>query len=244
MPISTIDGSVSASVSVRLWGRYALFKNPIGRADPVTYPVPTPGAIRGAVEAIYRKPEIYYTVERVAVIKRGEPMVMKINEVTKAPRLDDALKGMIKTVRCGAGHDDYTQRTMTILCDVEYVATLAIRPTERGLAGWTESPGALVRKHQDIFSRKARGSNIERDQPYFGRREFVAWYEPVDDPLTTQASDWTEEFGLMLYDQWHPQSRRSGEPVEIDPVFFHASIEKGVIPCSPDEVQLFRVKGA
>ena len=141
MSTSTSNLSVSAAISVRLWGHYALFKNPIGRADPVTYPVPTPGAIRGAVEAIYRKPEMYYTVERIAVIKRGEPMVMRINEVTKAPRLDDALKGTFTTVRCGAGHDDYTQRTMIILCDVEYVATLAVRPTERGLAGWTESPG-------------------------------------------------------------------------------------------------------
>ena len=69
MSTSTKDFSVSAPVSVRLWGHYALFKNPIGRADPVTYPVPTPGAIRGAVEAIYRKPEMYYTVERIAAIR-------------------------------------------------------------------------------------------------------------------------------------------------------------------------------
>ena len=196
------------------------------------------------MEAIYRKPEMYYTVERIAVIKRGEPMVMRINEVTKAPRLDDALKGTFTTVRCGAGHDDYTQRTMIILCDVEYVATLAVRPTERGLAGWTESPGALVRKHQDMFRRKARSANVERDQPYFGRREFVAWHEPVDDTQHAQPVDWTEDFGLMLYDQWHPESRRRGEPVEIDPVFYNAAIEKGVIRCSPDEVQLFRMKGA
>jgi CRISPR-associated protein Cas5d len=244
MAAATIECGVSAVVSVRLWGHYALFKNPIGRADPVTYPVPTPGVIRGAVEAIYRKPEMYYTVERIAVIKRGEPMVMKINEVTKAPRLDDVLKGIIRTVRCGAGHDDYTQRTMTILCDVEYVATLTIRPTERGLTDWTEPPGALVRKHQEIFRRKARSSNIERDQPYFGRREFIAWFEPVDDSARVQPLDWTEDFGLMLYDQWHPDSRRGGEPVGIDPVFYDARVERGVIDCSPDRVQLFRVKGA
>jgi hypothetical protein len=154
------------------------------------------------------------------------------------------MKGVLTTVRCGAGHGDYTQRTMTVLCDVEYIATLAVRPTDRGLSGWSGTPGALVRKHQDIFIRKARGSNIERDQPYFGRREFVAWYEPVEDPSKVQRLDWSEDFGFMLYDQWHPESRRRGEPAEVDPVFYNARIEKGLIRCNPAEVQLFRVKGA
>jgi hypothetical protein len=105
-------------------------------------------------------------------------------------------------------------------------------------------PRLVVRKHQAIFSRKARSANIERDQPYFGRREFVAWYAPVDDATESQPLNWTEEFGLMLYDQWHPDSRRSGESVETDPVFYNAAIERGVVHCSPDHVQLFRVKGA
>ena len=43
-------------VSVKVWGDYACFSRPEFKVERVSYPIITPSAARGVLEAIYWKP--------------------------------------------------------------------------------------------------------------------------------------------------------------------------------------------
>ena len=50
--------SGSPPLAVKLWGDFACFTRPEMKVERVSYPVMTPSAARGALEAIFWKPEI------------------------------------------------------------------------------------------------------------------------------------------------------------------------------------------
>ncbi len=55
-------------IKLEVWGEYALFKKPESGADFVSYEVMTPPAARGIIEAIYWKPAIRYTIDKIYVL--------------------------------------------------------------------------------------------------------------------------------------------------------------------------------
>ncbi len=59
------------SISFKLWGRYALFTDPITKVggEKCSYQVPTYEAIKGVLKSIYWKPTIVWHVDKVRVIK-------------------------------------------------------------------------------------------------------------------------------------------------------------------------------
>ena len=59
------------AIEFRLWGRRALFSDPITRVggEKYTYPVPTYQALKGVVESIYWKPTIVWHIDKVRVMK-------------------------------------------------------------------------------------------------------------------------------------------------------------------------------
>ena len=58
------------SISFRLWGRYALFTDPITKVggEKCSYHLPTYEALKGVLKSIYWKPTITWYVDRVRVI--------------------------------------------------------------------------------------------------------------------------------------------------------------------------------
>ena len=58
------------AIEFRLWGRRALFSDPITRVggEKYTYPVPTYQALKGVVESIYWKPTIIWHIDKVRVM--------------------------------------------------------------------------------------------------------------------------------------------------------------------------------
>lgn len=58
------------SVEFRVWGRYALFSDPICRmgGEKLTYPIPTYQALKGITESIYFKPSIMWIIDSVRII--------------------------------------------------------------------------------------------------------------------------------------------------------------------------------
>ena len=58
------------AIEFRLWGRRALFSDPITRVggEKYTYPVPTYQALKGIVESIYWKPTIIWYIDKVRVM--------------------------------------------------------------------------------------------------------------------------------------------------------------------------------
>ena len=56
-------------LEVRVWGDLACFTRPEMKVERVSYPVMTPSAARGVLEAIFWKPEFDWEVEEIAVLK-------------------------------------------------------------------------------------------------------------------------------------------------------------------------------
>lgn len=58
-------------INFRLWGRYALFTDPITKVggEKCSYQVPTYEAIKGVLKSIYWKPTIIWHVDKVRVMK-------------------------------------------------------------------------------------------------------------------------------------------------------------------------------
>lgn len=58
------------SINLRLWGRYALFTDPITRigGEKCTYQIPTYEAIKGVLKSVYWKPTLVWHIDKVRVI--------------------------------------------------------------------------------------------------------------------------------------------------------------------------------
>lgn len=206
-------------ITLRAWGDFACFTRPEMKVERVSYPVMTPSAARGILEAVFWEPQMFYLVDSIRVIKRGRWVSFRRNEVTKVISLDSAktwMKEPEKTtpIQAGGGADDGTQRNMLALQDVEYlisaevrVTTLANRPEDR-----------LEKYLGEIERRASSGKCFHR--PGLGMREFAAdfeWEDDADTALHRRANElrqsvgqFNEDLGLMLYDVFDHRERADG----------------------------------
>ena len=198
-------------VSVRVWGDFACFTRPEMKVERVSYPVMTPSAARGILEAIFWEPQMHYWIDAVRVVKKGGWMSFRRNEVTAKLSLDSAQTWMkapekVSPIQAGGGAADGTQRNMLALRDVEYIITAQVFLTELG-----EKAGQNTRKYvEEIKRRAAQGKCFHR--PALGMREFAADFDHEPDPQAAlerraaeQGKNWRtlwpdEDLGLMLYD--------------------------------------------
>lgn len=60
------------SIEFRLWGRYALFTDPLTRigGEKCSYHIPTYEALKGVAKSIYWKPTLIWVIDEVRVMKR------------------------------------------------------------------------------------------------------------------------------------------------------------------------------
>ena len=108
--------------------------------------------------------------------------------------------------------------------DVEYVIEAHFEMTAQ--ANPTDNPG----KFKDIIMRRLRRGECYH-QPYFGCREFpanVALYE--EDEVDTAYPGERKDLGYMLYDMDY------SDPKEIQPMFFRAVLEDGILDLRDCEV--------
>ncbi len=229
-------------VTIRVWGDYACFTRPEMKVERVSYPIMTPSAARGVLEAIFWEPQMCYIVDRIAVVKKGRWFSFRRNEVSAVISIDSAKSWMrgktpVKFIEAGGGSSDAAQRNMLALADVEYLITAEVRLTKRA-----KPPGDNLGKYLDeIRKRASRGKCFHR--PALGCREFSAdfdWMEP-DAIQSCKLANWPEEdLGLMLYDVFDPEHREvaSDDDPHVRPgaVFFRAAIANAVLDCHPDRV--------
>jgi len=215
---------------------------PEHKAERVSYPLLTPSAARGILEAIFYEPEMYYLVDEIAVLKPIQWLSFRRNEVKKIIAIDRVAKAMsepssFEPIHAGGGAEDATQRGMLALANVEYLISAEIRLTERA-----KPPSDSLEKYRGLFVHRAsKGKCFHR--PYLGCREFAADFEFVPDPSTIPIREelWREEnLGLMLYDVFDPRLRSKGVNVRAEPVFFNARVRGARLDCHPDRVQLVR----
>ena len=121
-------------VTLRVWGDFACFTRPEMKVERVSYPVITPSAARGVLEAVFWEPQMYYLVDSVRVVKKGRWVSFRRNEVTKVISLDSVKTWMhspekTSPIQAGGGAADGTQRNMLALQDVEYLISAEVRVT-------------------------------------------------------------------------------------------------------------------
>ena len=188
------------------YGKFALFTRPESKVERLTYPVPTPSAIRGLLAAIYSKPvEFYWQVNRIEVLNDIQFISLKLNEVKykagKKPILVE---------------DTRTQRNSTFLRDVRYriYASIKKRPGFDGTLGQLyEQAQRRIKQGKCYF------------QPCFGTRECTAYFEEID--MTRKPIDESLDVGIMLYDVYDLNDFSIGPKPSVS--VYEAKMINGVI---------------
>src|ERR1035437_4596641 len=80
--------SGSPTLQVKVWGDLACFTRPEMKVERVSYPVMTPSAARGILEAIFWKPEFEWRIREILVLKPIRHFSILRNEInTKQSKL-------------------------------------------------------------------------------------------------------------------------------------------------------------
>lgn len=192
---------------------YACFTRPEMKVERVSYPVMTPSAARGVLEATFWKPEFSWRVEEIVVLNPIRYISIMRNEVNSRAS-DRSARGWAKNGGGFVASEDRAQRNTLALRDVAYIirANISLKP------GVTDDAA----KYRDMFRRRVdRGQCFA--QPYLGCREFTAAFGPVaGDEIAESGS---MEIGRMLYDL----DFAHGSTGRAVPRFFNASLEHGVM---------------
>ena len=203
----------SPPLEIKIWGDFACFTRPEMKVERVSYPVITPSAARGALEAIFWKPEFTWMIEEIWVLKPIRYFSIMRNEVTSR-----ASKSSADTWKKNGGGfyavGDRTQRHTLGLRDVGYI----IKAQQVLREGVDDDPA----KYRDQFRRRVTNGQCFAT-PYLGCREFSASFGEVanhDVPL-----DIDVDIGSMLLDLEYADDR-SGRGV---PMFFDARLQGGVL---------------
>lgn len=210
------------SVSVEVWGDYALFSRPEMKVERVSYDVMTPSAARGLLESIYWHPGMKWKVDRIRVCAPIRFTNIRRNEVKD---IVSASKARTVMERGGemylATPDSIQQRAAMVLRDVHYVIDAHFDMTMR--ASVTDNPG----KFQDIMRRRVEKGQFYH-QPCFGAREFPAHFRPCTElPSCPEELKGEKDLGWMLLDLDYSDKEN------ITPRFFRAVLKDGVLDVPP-----------
>lgn len=208
-------------VAVRVWGELACFTRPELGVERVSYPMMTPTAAAGVLDAIFWKPEFRWRVVAIDALRPVRWLQVRRNEITA--------RQTFNTARSWADGDDpgydaatgRTQRATLLLAQVAYViyAHAEVR------TGVDEHPA----KFRDQLRRRVtRGQYHEH--PYLGCREFSCDFadpDPAELPVA-----WDEHLGPMLHSVYGgPDDPR--EPGKASPIFFDAHMAGGRLTVPP-----------
>ena len=224
-------------ITLRVWGDFACFTRPEMKVERVSYPIMTPSAARGILEAVFWEPQMFYLIDSIRVVKRGRWVSFRRNEVNDVISLTNAKQWMespenVKFIQADdSGRKEAVldsdrnvidpkrpavraQRNMLALQDVEYLITAEVCTTPLA-----NRPEDKLEKYLSEIERRARqGKCFHR--PGLGMREFAADFEWEPDAVVAHArrtaelgriaEPFNEDLGLMLYDVFDHQERAHG----------------------------------
>ena len=211
------------SVSLEVWGDYALFARPEMKTERVSYDVITPSAARGILDAILWHPGMKWRVERIQVcspirftnIRRNEvSQTISARNVRAAMGKDPAALDRLYLVTS----DCIQQRAAMILRDVHYVIDAHFDMTDKA------APSDNKAKFREMARKRiAKGQCYHA--PYFGTREFPVrkFQECAERPPCPDELKGEKDLGWMLLDM------DFSNPQDIQPKFFRAVMRDGVI---------------
>ena len=221
---------------VKVGGEFACFSRPEFKVERVSYDVITPSAARGLLEAIFWRPEFRYEIREVQVLRPIRTIAIMRNEISERQK---DIPIIIENTR--------QQRTSLILKDVEYLIEADIVLQEH-----VTDP---VMKYTAQFNRRVnRGQCFQT--PYFGTREFAAWFEPISGNERSISDN--RELGTMLFEiafvadearkelQYVRHSDAGSNVVQgyTEALFFQAKLERGIMKVPHSKyMELYRKEG-
>ena len=210
------------SISVEVWGDYALFSRPELKVERVSYDVMTPSAARGLLESIFWHPGLRWQIDRIHVCSPIRFTNIRRNEVkdTVSARKMQALMEKGGELYL-ATPDSIQQRAAMVLRDVHYVIDAHFDMTMR--ASPTDNPG----KFQEMMRRREEKGQFYQE-PCFGVREFPANFRPRTElPPCPEELKGEKDLGWMLLDMDYSDKEN------ITPRFFRAILRDGVLEVPP-----------
>jgi len=217
---------------LRVWGELACFSRPELKVERFSYPLITPSAARGIFDAIYCKPaEFRWQVIKIELLKEPSYIALRRNEVKEKVNVN-AVEDWMAAKRdpipifadgdrdlLGTDEKGRTQRQTMALKDVEYRLHAKAIP-------WPGFEDHLPGFEAQFRRRAQNGKCVY--QPYFGCREFPAYFELVDPVAAPSPVDWTQDLGLVLYDVFdlsRPGRFHDSPAISL----FHAIVRRGVL---------------
>ena len=201
-------------IILEVWGDFACFSQPAGKVERLTYPVPTPSAVRGILSSIYSKPkEFYWQVNRIEVLNPIRYISFKRNEV----------KSKVKEKPIFTD-DDRTQRQTVALRDVRYRFAASICPRK-------EFPGTEAQLYEQALRRIRCGKTFM--QPSLGLREFVAYFQEGDAESERKPIPLDMDLGLMVYDIFDLHDYGIYKKVQPRLSLYHCVMKQGIIYVPP-----------
>ncbi|MBL1277296.1 MAG: type I-C CRISPR-associated protein Cas5 [Ectothiorhodospiraceae bacterium] len=193
------------SISFKVYGRYALFTDPITKigGEKFSYHLPTYEAIKGVLKSIYWKPSFIWYVDKVRVMKP----------------LRTQTKGTKPLVWSGGN----SLAIYTFLHDVEYQVEAHFE--------WNEHRPELAKDHIDGKHFAIAKRSIERggrQDIFLGTRDCQSYVEACEFGEGQGAYDDIEElgFGLMFHGFDYPDETGKNE---LHSRFWDATMKKGIL---------------
>jgi CRISPR-associated protein Cas5d len=224
---------------MEVWGDLACFTRPEFKVERFSYPVITPSAARGIFDAIYSKPnkdprkaEFRWQITKIEILSLPAYIALRRNEV-KEKVSERNISSCIKSGKIpepiwadgtrdllGSDAKGRTQRQTMALKRVRYRLHGEIRP-------WPGFENRIQGLEAQFQRRASNGKCIY--QPYFGCREFPAYFELADNQTSDKKpADMNVDLGLMLYDVF--DLSRPGNCMDIQRIsLFRANVINGVL---------------
>lgn len=234
--------------TIEVWGEFACFSRPEMKVERFSYPVITPSAARGIFDAIYCRPrEFRWQVKRIEMLKPPAYIALRRNEVKEKVSVNAVakwMKGKLPPVPIFADVDQSfwgsdvrgrTQRQTMALKNVGYRLHAQIRP-------WPEFASRLPALEAQFRRRASQGKCFH--QPYFGCREFPAYFRLVENDASSPSPISQDiDVGLMLYDVFN-LSRPGGARDDPAVSLFRAVVCGGVLDVPDyDSPEVLKVEG-
>ncbi len=232
--------------TLEVWGDLACFTRPEMKIERFSYPVITPSAARGIFDAIYwdgkreqhgkeslMRPYFHWQITRIEILELPRYIALRRNEVKDKVPADRTIKAWMegrelpvpiwadgRQEELGTDQKGRTQRQTMALRNVRYRLTAKIVP----------KPGNDWGKLNACFQRRARAGKCFQ-QPYFGCREFPAFFEYIEDAdaSAAKAAPFDQHLGWMLYDVFDLRNEVVHNRNEPFITLFDATVRGGVL---------------
>ncbi len=237
MPKTNIANHVHV---VEVWGDFACISRPELKVERWSYPCLTPSAARGIFDAIYFKPQFYWQVDNIELLREPAYIALRRNEVKDKVSVPAVLKWMqAKADPQPIWADADKAYTGTDTAGRTQRQTMAIRnPRYRLHAHIVPRAGCEDHRqsYDEQFTRRAVQGKCWQ-QPYLGLRECVAFFRYVDS-LEGEPSPvgYSQDLGLMLYDVFDLRKINDSKTRPFITLFM-AKIDHGILRVPPFDAQ-------